>query len=168
MVSKTTVALAACLCAVMLTTSARSEQKADQKKDEAQLNEHERKFQKMLKGKVLVGNFSVIKDGKESDPKKDRYKITDMAKMENGFWRFTFQYGDKPAIPFALPVKWADDTPMISLTNVTIPGLGTFSCRVLFHEGQYAGTWRHGEVIGNMWGVIQDPKEEKKKEKPKS
>ncbi len=127
-----------------------------------EMNKQEVEFQKMLKGAVLVGNFSVIKDGEESEPKKDRYKVVDLKKLPNGFWLFTFQYGDKPAIPMPLPVKWADDTPVIALTDVAIPGLGTFSCRVLFHEGQYAGTWRHGEVIGNMWGVIQPPKADEK------
>jgi len=124
-----------------------------------EMNEHEQRFQKMLKGAELIGSFTVIKDGEESEPKKDTYEIHDLQKMPNGFWLFTFKYGDKPPIPMALPVKWADDTPMISLTKVAIPGLGTFSCRVLFHEDQYAGTWRHGEVIGNMWGVIKRPKE---------
>ncbi|QDT50066.1 hypothetical protein Pan258_41220 [Symmachiella dynata] len=133
-------------------------QAADEAPAGEELNPHEAQFQKMLKGAELIGNFSVIKDGQESEPKKDTYKIVDLKKMPNGFWLFTFQYGDKPAIPMPLPVKWADDTPMISLTKVAIPGLGTFSCRVLFHEGQYAGTWRHGEVIGNMWGVVKSPK----------
>ena len=118
----------------------------------------------MLKGSELTGSFTVIKEGEESEPKKDSYKIVDLSKVPGGqgLWLFTFQYGDKPAIPMPLPVKWADDTPVIALTDVAIPGLGTFSCRVLFHEGQYAGTWRHGEVIGNMWGVIQPPKADEK------
>lgn len=121
--------------------------------------EYERRFEKMLKGATLAGNFSLIESGKESAPKKDSYKIVDLKKMANGYWLFTFQYGDRPApIPMPLPVKWAGDTPVISLTDVAIPGLGTFSCRVLFHGNQYAGTWKHGKVIGNMWGVIEPPK----------
>ncbi len=161
MVSRITFAFAVCICAFVLTTHLPQESAAQDQKDE--LNEHELNFQKMLKGKVLMGNFSVIKDGKESEPKKDHYKIVDLKKSDHGSWVFTFEYGDRPAIPFALPVKWADDTPMISMTQMALPGIGTFSCRVLFHEGQYAGTWRHGDVIGNMWGVVQDADGEKNK-----
>jgi hypothetical protein len=126
--------------------------------------EYEQQFVKSLKGAVLVGNFSTIKAGKESTPNKDRYKIVDLKKMANGYWLFTFQYGKNPTpIPIPLPVKWAGDTPVIALTDVAIPGLGTFSCRVLFHGKQYAGTWKHGEVVGNMWGVIARDEPKKKK-----
>ncbi len=44
---------------------------------------------------------------------------------------------------------------MVSLTDLTIPGLGTFTARVLFYEDRYAGTWQHGKVGGHMFGKIQ-------------
>ena len=69
-------------------------------------------------------------------------------------------YGDNTvAIPMPFDVVWADDTPMITLTDQTIEGLGTFSARVLVYEGQYAGTWQHGAFGGHMWGRIQRPGE---------
>ena len=51
-------------------------------------------------------------------------------------------------------VKWAGDTPVMSLDKVGIPGLGTFSARVVLHEGRYAGTWIHDDVGGHMFGAI--------------
>lgn len=158
-----TLCLLAAAMSMALTTTGFAEDPAPDPKQA----EYEQQFEKTMKGAVLIGNFSTIKAGQESTPKKDRYKIVDLKKMPNGYWMFTFQYGNKPApIPIPLPVKWAGDTPVISLTDVAIPGLGTFSCRVLFHGNQYAGTWKHGDVVGNMWGVIarEEPKDEPKQE----
>jgi hypothetical protein len=67
-------------------------------------------------------------------------------------------------IPITLQVLWAGDTPMISMTDITIPGMGTFTARVMFHGDRYAGTWQHGKVGGHMWGMIdksEKPKDEK-------
>ena len=57
--------------------------------------------------------------------------------------------------PLPLEVKWAgNDTPMITLTDLTILNQGPFSARVLFYNGKYAGTWSHGKVGGHMFGKI--------------
>jgi hypothetical protein len=50
---------------------------------------------------------------------------------------------------------WAGDTPIIEMTDVTIPRLGTFSARVFFYGDRYAGTWQHGQYGGHMFGRIQ-------------
>jgi hypothetical protein len=53
-------------------------------------------------------------------------------------------------------VRWAGDTPMIQVSDLSIPGLGDeFSARVLFYQGRYAGTWSHGKVGGTMFGRIE-------------
>jgi hypothetical protein len=51
-------------------------------------------------------------------------------------------------------VKWAGDTPVISVTNVAFPGLGTYSARVVVYDGQYAGTWGGKDHGGQMFGKI--------------
>ena len=54
---------------------------------------------------------------------------------------------------------------MITLTDFTVPGLGTFSARVLIYRNKYAGTWSHGDVGGHLFGTIEknakkaDPKQ---------
>jgi hypothetical protein len=40
-----------------------------------------------------------------------------------------------------LPVKFAGDTPVISVTNLGFPGFGSFTARVVIYNGTYAGTW---------------------------
>jgi hypothetical protein len=58
-----------------------------------------------------------------------------------------------------LEIKWAGDTPIITLTNMAIPGLGTFTARVLIYDNRYAGTWQHGPVGGNLFGKIEKAKD---------
>jgi hypothetical protein len=48
-----------------------------------------------------------------------------------------------------------DDTPMIMLDNLTIPGLGTFSARVFFHGDLYGGSWQDGDKGGFLFGRIE-------------
>jgi hypothetical protein len=79
------------------------------------------------------------------------------------------EYGDHDLkVPLPVPVKWADQTPVITVDNFTIPGLGTFGARVVIDGNKYAGTWSHGEVGGHMFGEIKklEPDElQKEKEK---
>ena len=56
----------------------------------------------------------------------------------------------------------AGDTPIITLTNLEIPGLGTFTSRVIIYEGRYAGTWQHGDVGGHLFGRIEKLPAERK------
>jgi hypothetical protein len=58
-------------------------------------------------------------------------------------------------MPVPVTIEWAGDTPMITLTEQTVEGLGTFSARVLLYDGLYAGTWKHGQFGGHMWGRIE-------------
>jgi hypothetical protein len=52
-------------------------------------------------------------------------------------------------------MKWIDDTPVVALTNYTIPTLGSFTARVFFYDDRYAGTWQHGkEIGGHLYGKI--------------
>ena len=53
-----------------------------------------------------------------------------------------------------LTVLWAGKTPVITLDDLKLPGLGTFSARVLFHKNHYVGSWQHGEVSGHMFGHL--------------
>ncbi len=130
--------------------------------DGTDLNKLEREFQAALSGSTLVGSFTI--NGKEGPGalRKERYTISQVSKVANDVWRFDarVQYGKVDVtVPMPLYVKWAGDTAVIQLTNMKIPGLGeAFTARVLIYRDEYAGTWAHGRVGGQMFGKIERPK----------
>jgi hypothetical protein len=106
----------------------------------------------------LIGTFTV--SGRENQaPKAEEYTISSALKLPDGdVWliKSRIKYGDKDVtVPIPLEIKWAGDTPVITLTNLEIPGLGTFSSRVVIYEGRYAGTWQHGQVGGHLFGKLE-------------
>lgn len=129
------------------------------------LSEAEQKFQKALSGATLVGAFT---EGKApAAPKEERYTIQNLTKISDDLWLFQarIQYGDHDlTLPLPLKVLWAGTTPVITLDRFPVPPLGVFSARVLFHDGQYAGTWQGGDHGGCLFGRIErpEPKEEPK------
>ena len=81
---------------------------------------------------------------------------------QKNLYRFTarIKYGDVDSeVPMPLTVLWSGNTPVITLDNLTIPGMGTFSARVLIHSDRYAGTWQHDAVGGHLFGKIEKAKE---------
>ena len=118
------------------------------------------KFTKELSGVKLVGQFTVDDSDTSS---KEEYTILKVKKIEQGdLWLFKarVKYGKIDlTLPMPIPVKWAGNTPVISLDNLTIPGLGTFSAHVVIDGKKYAGTWKHGKAGGHMFGVIEKLKE---------
>ncbi len=117
----------------------------------------EKDFSAKLSGSVLVGKFTV--DGKENqNPSEERYEIGKVAKLEGDDWIVTsrIKYGKYDVtVPIKLQVFWAGDTPVMSLTDLEIPALGTFTARVMFYGDRYVGTWQHGKVGGHMFGRLE-------------
>jgi hypothetical protein len=119
----------------------------------------EKQFERTMTGAVLVGRFT---DTARPDdpPREERYTIQRVSKVDAGGDRWLFicriQFGRKDvAIPLTIPVKWAGDTPVISVTDMTIPGLGTYTARVMIAGDHYAGTWRGDRHGGHLWGRIE-------------
>ncbi|MCY2966559.1 MAG: hypothetical protein NT069_23505 [Planctomycetota bacterium] len=131
------------------------------KPDQAEL---ERRFAEKMSGCVFAGSYSGTKGAEEKSAVMEKYAIAKVTKVKEDAWLFSakWQIG-KNEFPIVIPllVKWAGDTPVITLDELTIPGLGTFSSRVLIHDDWYAGTWKHGTVGGHLWGRIEKPAAEK-------
>lgn len=126
----------------------------------------EQAFVERLTKAALVGTFSV--DG-QAGAKPERYEIDSVKKHKGDDWVVTarIKYGEHDLkVPMVVQVYWAGDTPVISLSDLAIPGLGTFTSRVMIHKDRYAGTWQHGDVGGLLWGKIeQSTEKDKKKDK---
>jgi hypothetical protein len=128
-----------------------------------------KKFEQTMNGAVLAGQFTILGKDRQAMPPEE-YAIKRVSKLADGdYWLFQarIKYGDKDVtVPLPLEVKWAGDTPVITLTDLTIPALGTFSARVVIDNGKYAGTWTHGDVGGHMFGVIRRNAETRQGESP--
>jgi hypothetical protein len=114
-------------------------------------------FTEAMTNVQLVGRFTIAGDD-EQDPIRDEYTISSVAKVgEADLWIVSarIRYGTVDlTVPVPVEVKWAGKTPVITLDGVTIPGLGTFSSRVVIDGPLYAGTWQHDAVGGHMFGKI--------------
>jgi hypothetical protein len=164
-----TSAFALILFSVAVATAADDDKPAEAggKADKAAL---EKEFGEKLTGSTLVGTYSIVGAKNDKPPQPERYELDSVKKLEGreDYWTFTarIKYGDNDVkVPITLKVLWAGDTPMISMTDAAIPGLGTFTARVMFYGDRYAGTWQHGKVGGHMWGLIEKP-EKAKQEAP--
>ena len=126
---------------------------------EAEQAAREDAFRQSMSGVVLEGFFTV---GDGAELREERYEIARVSKLGGGIWVFQarIQYGSRDVtVPVPVRMEWAGDTPVLSLTEVAIPGLGTFTARVLFYDEQYVGVWRHGEVGGLHFGRIVSDQE---------
>ena len=121
---------------------------------ENEQEKREREFQESMTGVVLEGHFTL--NGKQG-LSAERYEIEKVSRMPGDFWVFhvRIQYGGTDVtVPVPVKIVWAGDTPVVSLTDATIPGVGTFTARVLFYHGQYVGTWSSATHGGQQFGRI--------------
>lgn len=134
-----------------------------------EMNDLERTFSEKMTNVVLTGHFTT--DGKNDGSEPEKYHIVKTTKTGKDQWLILakISYGNKaevPAIPIPVKIQWAGDTPILSLTDLTIPGFGTFTSRVMFFQDRYAGTWQHGAVGGHLFGTLSKA-EANEKESPK-
>ncbi len=118
------------------------------------LNSLEKDFQDALAGVVLEGQST--RDGKDG-VSPDRYSIEKVVKTGDDLWSIYVQVnmqGREMTIPLPLEVKWAGDTPVITLTDKSLPGMGTYTARVVVYRGQYAGTWSGKNGGGKVFGTL--------------
>lgn len=130
----------------------------------------EKNFAETMNNSRLTGFYTV--EGQQGPPQQDQYTLQKVQKAEGDKWLFIahIEYGKKMVnLPLEIPVLWAGDTPVISVTDFTIPGMGTYTARVMIHGDHYAGTWSAGpDHNGYLWGRIEHspPKALQKNEKP--
>lgn len=120
--------------------------------------ERDEAFKRLVTNVRLAGNFTL--DGDEpAKLRQEEYLITGAVKLGDGdLWALTsrIRYGDVDiTVPVPVQVIWAGKTPVITVDGVSIPGLGTFSARVLLDQTRYAGTWSHDAKGGHLFGVIR-------------
>ena len=126
--------------------------------DAASLTDAERQFADRMRNVNMVGTFTIW--GREDRvPRTDRYEIASVEKIGDDLWRFNTRMDccglNGSSIPIAVPMRWVGDTPVIMMTDTSLPGIGTYSVRVFFYGDHYAGTWQGSRAGGYMSGRIE-------------
>ena len=123
----------------------------------------EEKFAQMMTDVTLKGSWQMtMGDGIErpvslTNPSPDSYKVLKVEHTTGDHWVITarIRYADKDVeLPVMVRVLWSGDTPIITVDNLTMPVLGTYSARVMIYKGLYAGTWFGSGYGGVMSGQI--------------
>ena len=118
--------------------------------------EREQRFREMMTGVTLVGKSTRF--GREGLSDGEQYAIDRVTKLPGNTWLFQIRmrvHGREIPVPIPIPIEWAGDTPVISMTDVSIPGMGTYTARVVLFRDHYAGTWSgQGGGGGHVFGDI--------------
>lgn len=118
-------------------------------------------FLELLDGAHLEGKFTVVGQDGQVMQRDDLYSVSTLRPGEGDEWVFEYRmsYGGNQdtAKPLEIPVRvlFPDGTPLLTMTEQEVPGLGTFSVRLVFHGDHYAGMWSNGPVGGHMWGTVK-------------
>lgn len=115
----------------------------------------EKQFEQMMSGAVLVGHSTL--DGKDTLSGEERYSIDHVSKLAGDVWMFQSRMkleGHEIPLPIPVTIKWAGDTPVIEVTDMSIPGMGSYTARVVLYRGRYAGTWSGKNHGGQLFGAI--------------
>jgi len=138
--------------------------------------ERERRFAETLSDAVLVGTWQMTRgeglQGKAplTEPRPERYTIAKVSKAGDDNWVITarIEYADRDAVlPVLVRVVWAEGTPIITLDKMALPGLGTYSARVIIDGNFYAGTWMGTGYGGVLSGQIVKADDLKLIDKPR-
>lgn len=123
-------------------------------------------LEKLMNRATMVGHFTVTgEDAGGGKLTEERYELGEVKRLESGDWliQSRIRYGDHDVtIPLTLPIRWAGDTPVICVDDMLIPGLGTFTARVMVYRGHYAGFWTGKDHGGHLFGVIEPADEDAK------
>ncbi|MBX5495101.1 MAG: hypothetical protein IRZ15_07170 [Bryobacteraceae bacterium] len=115
----------------------------------------EQQFEQMMNGVVLQGYST--RTGRQGLSEEERYYIDKVTRIGGDTWLFQarMRLGSREfPVPVPVTIKWAGDTPVITITDLSIPGFGSYTARVLLYRGQYAGTWSGKNASGEMFGKI--------------
>src|SRR5687768_1211217 len=85
--------------------------------------ELEATFKATLTQATLSGRWCSVKDGQLGPEREDKYTIVDVTKLGGDVWlvKSRIQYGKTDIVaPIPVRVKWAGDTPVITVDDVSV------------------------------------------------
>ncbi len=118
----------------------------------------EAEFAESMRNVVMEGHFTITGRGDDAKLRPERYEVEKVVHVTGDLWTVhaRIQYGDHDfTAPIPIKLLWAGDTPVISLTDISLPGSeAAFTARVVIFRDHYSGMWWHGETGGNQFGRI--------------
>jgi hypothetical protein len=129
--------------------------------DDAAIAKRNAELEQSLSGATLVGQFTV-NGGGDVRPSAERYELVSVKHIEGDMWLITarIKYGPHDVtVPLPLPIRWAGDTPVITLDDFSVPGLGSYSARVMIYDDRYMGYWSAKDHGGYLFGAVEKPGE---------
>jgi len=115
----------------------------------------EKDFQESMSGVTLTGRFTRQNGDALAE---DKYTIEKATHLKDDLWRFDARVkfgGQEVTVPVSLHVRWAGDTPVLTLTDESVAGMGKYSVRIVIYKGQYSGIWSNSQGRGGqMFGSV--------------
>jgi hypothetical protein len=121
-------------------------------------------LEKTLTNSSLVGHYTTV--GEQETPAEERYDLGKVKHLEKDQWSIEvrIRYGEHDTqVPIVVPIRWAKDTPIISVDDLAIPALGTYTARVMVYRDHYAGFWTGHGHGGHLYGLVKHEVEQKEK-----
>ena len=118
----------------------------------------EKQFTATLTNVTLAGRWCLVRDGQLTPERDETYTIVGVQKVEGDKWivNAKLKYQQQTIVaPIPVRMQWAGGAAIMIVDALAIPGGGTYSARVLFHGGTYAGTWSGGDHGGLLHGIVK-------------
>lgn len=113
-------------------------------------------LEKTLTHAVLVGHYTASDRGDE--PREERYELGVVKHIGGDAWMISarIKYGEHDVtVPLTLPIRWAGDTPVITVDDMAFPGMGSYTARVMIYRDHYAGFWTGKDHGGHLYGRLE-------------
>lgn len=116
-------------------------------------------FAAMLENATLEGTWAPVAADRVGEEKADRYQIARAVEKGGGRWDIVWKVRHQGKLidyPIAAEVKFAGDVALLVLDEVPVGDGGTWSARVMFHDGVYTGRWWNAAGKGGtVSGIIR-------------
>ena len=118
----------------------------------------EERFKFLFTNATLSGRWAPLKDGVLGEQRDgDRYQIVGVVKGDGDKWtvQAKMKYrGQEMVMPIPVRMQFSGDTAILLVDNLSIPGGGTYTARLLIYERTYSGTWTSPRGGGMLYGTI--------------
>jgi hypothetical protein len=123
----------------------------------------EERFKVLFTKSYLSGRWAPLNGGALGDEKTgDKYYIVSVVKGSGDSWLVNarMKYRDQEMVlPIPVQMKFAGDVAILEVTDLPIPGGGTYTARLLIYERTYSGTWKGQRGGGMLYGTITNEAE---------